>query len=82
MTDLVIVISSSLKWKHHINTNLLKARRSFGYLKHSVTYKILSVVKYILFKACVLSLLIYGYPAWHPEKTELRKLEPLNYHGL
>ena len=45
-------------------------------------YNIPSGVKYNLFKACVLSLLLYGYPAWHPEMTDLRKLELLNYHGL
>ena len=78
VTDLGIVILSSLKWKHHIQTKLLKERRSFGYLKHSVPYNIPSGVKYNLFKACVLSLLLYGYPAWHPEMTELRKLELLN----
>ena len=82
VTDLGIVISSSLKWKHHIQTKLLKARRSFGYLKHSVPYNIPSGVKYNLFKACVLSVLSYGYPAWNPEITELRKLELLSYHGL
>ena len=82
MTDLGIVISSPLKWKHHIQTNLLKARRSFGYFKHSVPYNIPSGVKYNLFMACVLALLLYGYPAWHPEMTELRKLKHLNYHGL
>ena len=82
VTDLGIVISSSLKWKHHIQTELLKARRSFGYLKHSVPYNIPSGVKYNLFKACVLSLFLCGYPALHPEMTELRKLELLNYHGL
>ena len=57
VTDLGIVISSSLKWKHHIQTKLLKARRSFGYLKHSIPYNIPSGVKYNLFKACVLLLL-------------------------
>ena len=82
VTDLGIVISSSLKWKHHSQTNLLKTRRSFGYLKHTISYNIPSGVKYKLFKACVLLLLSYGYPAWHPEMTELRKLKLLNYQGL
>ena len=34
----------------HIHTKLLKSRRSFGYLKHSVPYNIPSGVKYNLFK--------------------------------
>ena len=36
VTDLGIVISSSLKWMHHIQTKFMKASRSFGYLKHNV----------------------------------------------
>ena len=32
--------------------------------------------------ACVLSVLLFGYPAWFPEISDLRKLEQLNIHGL
>ena len=35
-----------------------------------------------LFKACVLLVLLYGYPAWFPEISDLRKLDQLNIHGL
>ena len=43
----------------HIQTKLLKSRRSFGYLKHSVPYNIPSGVKYNLFKGlCSLATLI------------------------
>ena len=82
ITDLGIEVSKTLKWSLHIQTKIVKARRSFNYLKHSVPFNLPSGVKFNLFKACVLSVLLYGYPAWFPEISDLRKLEQLNIHGL
>ena len=82
ITDLGIEVSKTLKWSLHIQTKIVKARRSLNYLKHSVPFNLPSGVKFNLFKACVLSVLLYGYPAWFPELSDLRKLEQLNMHGL
>ena len=82
ITDLGNEVSKTLKWSLHIQTNIIKARRSFNNLKHSVPFNLPSGVKFNLFKACVLSVLLYGYPAWFPEVSDIRKLEQLNIHGL
>ena len=82
ITDLGIEVSKTLKWSLHIQTKIVKAPRPFNYLKHSVPFNLPSGVKFNLFKACVLSVLLYGYPAWFPEISDLRKLEQLNIHGL
>ena len=75
ITDLGIEVSKTLKWSLHIQTKKVKARRSFNYLKHSVPFNLPSGVKFNLFKACVLSVLLYGFPAWFPEISDLRKLD-------
>ena len=82
ITDLGIEVSKTLNWSLHIQTKIVKARRSFNYLKHSVQFNLPSGIKINLFKACVLSVLLYGYPAWFPEISDLRKLEPFNIHSL
>ena len=51
-------------------------------LKNSVPFSLPSGVKFNLFKACVLSVLLYGYPAWFPEASDVRKLEQHKIHGL
>ena len=66
ITDLRIEVSKTLKWSLHIQTKIVKARRSFKYLKQSVPFNLPSGVKLNLFKACVLSVLLSGYPAWFP----------------
>ena len=84
ITDLGIEVSKTWKLSLRIQTKIVKARRSFNYLKHSVPFKLNSVpseVKFNLFKACVLSVL-YGYPAWFPEISDIRRLEQLNILGL
>ena len=80
ITDLGIEVSKTLKWSLPIQTKIVKACRSFNYLKHSVPFNLPSGVKFNLFEACVLSVLLYGYIAWFPEISDLRKLEQLNIH--
>ena len=70
-----------MSWSLHIQTKILKARQSFNYhcsVKHSVPFNL----KFIFFKACVLSVLLFESPTWFPEASELRRLEQLNIHGL
>ena len=67
ITDLGIEVSKTLKWSLHIKTKIVKARRSFNYLKHSAPFNLPSGFKFNLFKACILSVLLYGYPAWFPK---------------
>ena len=82
ITDLGIEVSSTLKRSYHVRIKLLKVRRALNYLKHSVPYGLSSGVKFNLYKACVLSVLLYGYPAWYPDIIHMRRLELLNLQGL
>ena len=81
-TDLGIRVSKTLEWSLHIQTKIVKARRSFNYLKHSVPFNLQSRVKFHFFKACSLLVLLYGYTVWFPKISDLRKLEQLNINGL
>ena len=58
--DLGIQVSKTLEWSLHIQTKMVKARRSFNYLKHSVPFNLPFRVKFNLFKACNLLVLLYG----------------------
>ena len=53
ITDLGIEVSKTLKWSLHFQTKIVKARRSFNYLKHSVPFNLPSGVKFNLFKAWI-----------------------------
>ena len=74
-----IEVSSSLSWGANSKIKLVKARRALRNLKYSVPSNLSSGVKFNLCKACVLSGLLYGYPAWYPDICELANS---NYHGL
>ena len=82
VSDLGVEASSSLKWVAHIKFKFVRARRALSYLKHSVPSNCSSGVKLNLYKACVISVILYGYLALYPDICELRKLENFNYHGL
>ena len=82
VSDRGVEVYSSLKRGAHLKIKFVRARRALSYLKHSVPSNLSSGVKFNLYKACVISVLLYGYPAWYPDVCELRKLENLNYHGL
>ena len=73
-----IEISSNLKWSIHVRTKLAKAQRGFNYLRHNVPYSLPNSVKYNLYSACVLSILLYGSQAWFADISQLRLLE--NFH--
>ena len=80
--DLGLQVSKTLKWAVHIRGKLLKARQSFNYLRHFVPYCLHSKVKFNLFSACVMSSLLYGFPAWHVGASHLRLLEKFYWKGL
>ena len=82
ISDLGIEISSNLKWSNHVRTKLAKAQRSFNYLRHNVPYSIPNSVKYNLYSACVLSILLYGSQAWFADISHLRLLENFYWKGL
>ena len=81
-SDLGIEISSNLKWNIHVRTKLAKAQRSFNYLRHNVPYSLPNSVKYNLYSACVLSILLYGSQAWFADVSHLRLLENFYWKGL
>ena len=61
ITDMGLEASKTLKWSLHIQTKIVKACRSFNYLKHSVPFNLPSGVKFNLFKACFV-----GSTIWIP----------------
>ena len=48
ITDLGVEVSKTLKWSLHIQTKIVKACRSFNYLKHSVPFNLPFGVKFNL----------------------------------
>ena len=57
ITDLGNEVSKTLKWSLHIQTKIVKACKSFNYLKHSVAFNLPSRMEINLFEACVWSVL-------------------------
>ena len=82
-SELGIEISSNFKWSFHVRAKLAKAQRSFNYLRHNVPLPSLpNSVKYNLYSACVLSILLYGSQAWFADISHLRLLENFYWKGL
>ena len=77
-TDLGIEVTSCLRCDFHIRSKLNKAKQNFNYLRHNVPYSLPNKVKFNLYSACVLSVLLYGSPAWHAGLTHLQLLEKFN----
>ena len=73
--DLGVYVGYDLKWNLHVTKKLHKARQSFFPLKSKVPFNIPSIIKLQLYHIMVLSILLYGFPAWFPDITSLKRLE-------
>ena len=77
--DLGFIVSSSLSWKPHVESKLLKCNRIFGFLKRSIPISVSSSRKLLLYKSLIVPILLYGAPAWTPSLTILHQLELFQY---
>ena len=73
--DLGVFVGYNLKWNLHVTKKLHKARQSFFALKSKVPFKTPSIIKLHLYHSMELSILLYGFPAWYPDITSLKRLE-------
>ena len=73
--DLGVYISNDLKWGFHVTSKLCTARQCFFSLKVKIPFNTPSHVKLHLYRSLVLSVLLYGFPAWYPDVSKLKKLE-------
>ena len=73
--DLGVYVGYNLKWNHHVTKKLHKAHQSFFALKSKVPFNTPSIIKLQLYHNMVLSILLYGFPAWYPDITSLKRLE-------
>ena len=80
--DLGFIVSSSLSWKPHVESKLLKCNGIFGFLKRSIPFSVSSSRKLLLYKSLILPILLYGAPAWSPSLTMLHQLELFQYKVL
>ena len=70
-----LYISNDLNWVSHVEIQLNKARRAFYALKSRIPFNTPSRTKLNLYRALVISILIYGIPAWFPDITRLKEME-------
>ena len=82
VTNLGIEVTSCLRWDFHIRSKLNKEKQNFDYLRHNVPYSLQNKVKFNLYSACGLTVLLYGSPAWHAGLSHLPLLEKFNGKGL
>ena len=68
--------------EHEYSQETKQCYKRFFLLKHSVPMLVSSNVKYNLFNACVLSILLYASQAWCPGFTHHELLEKLKNPGL
>ena len=73
--DLGVYISNDLQWGFHVTSKLCKARQCFFSLKAKIPFNTPFHVKLHLYRSLVLSVLLYGFPAWYPDVSMLKKLE-------
>ena len=73
--DLGVYVEYDFKWNLHVTKKLHMARQSFFALKSKVPFSTPSFIKLQLDHSMVLSILLYGFPAWHPDITSVRRLE-------
>ena len=72
--DLGVFIASDLKWPGHVQIQLNKARKALFSLRYRILFTP-STTKLNLYTSMVLSFLLYGIPAWHPDVTRMKEME-------
>ena len=76
--DLGIYGQISISWKGHIQAKLRAARKSFQFLKRTITYSISVATKLLTYSLCVHSILLYDSQIWYPSISERKQLEFFN----
>ena len=80
--DLGFIVSSTLSWKAHLDSKLLKCNRIFNFLKRSIPFSVSSQRKLLLNRSLILANLLYGATVWSPSSTRLHQLERFQYKVL
>ena len=75
--NLGIFIASDLKWPSHVQIQLNKARKAFFPLTYLIPFITPSKTKLSVYTSMVLSILLYGIPAWHPDLTRMKEMEQI-----
>ena len=80
--NLVVCVGYDLKWNHHVTKKLQKTPQIFFALKSKVPFNTPSNIRLQLYHSMVLSTLLYGFPAWYPDITSLKRLESFQRSGF
>ena len=65
MDDLGFIISNHLSWKRHVDSKLLKIKKSFlFFLKRNIPFSTSSKRKKLLYSSLTLPILLYGSSVW------------------
>ena len=75
MLDLGILISNDLNWSPHVSAKLAKCNQIFNFLRRNVPFNVSINRKKHLYQSLILSILTYCSPAWHPSRTDFKRLE-------
>ena len=75
-------VSSTLSWKAHLDSKLLKYNKIFNFLKRNIPFSVSSHRKILLYRSLILPILLYGAPVWSPSLTMLHQLERFQYKVL
>ena len=76
--DLGIHVQSSISWKSHIQAKLVAARKSFEFLKRTISRNVSVATKLLYYRLCVHSILLYGSQIRYPSISQRRQLELFN----
>ena len=68
-------VCKSLSWNTHIQYKLAKCSKIFYFLKSHIPFSTHVHRKKMLFQSLLLSVVLYGYPAWNASISSLRSLE-------
>ena len=80
--DLGFIVFSTLSWKAHPDSKLLKCNRIFNFLKRNIPFSVSSHRKLLLYRSLLLPILLYGARVWSPSLTMLHQLERFQYKVL
>ena len=70
-----VYVGFDLKWNLHVTEKVHKARQGFFALKSKVPFNTPCIIKLQLYHSMVLSVLLYGFPAWYIDIKSLKRLE-------
>ena len=70
-----LTVRNNLSWNEHIQIKLGKCHRILNFMKRHVPISTHTGRKKLLHQSLLLSVLLYGYPAWNASISSIRALE-------